>query len=197
MGAANYLTLLRILISPIFFFVYLKYEMLGISLSALPYLLLLLYTLLEVSDALDGYLARRYNQVTELGKLLDPMADSIARTSVFLTFTVGVIQLPVWLVFVFLYRDSVISTLRTICALRGFTLAARPSGKIKAVIQAISVFSILILMIPFTRGWILLATLQDAAVYIVAVPCFYALLSMVDYLVANRDYIRRILKPDV
>ena len=57
------------------------------------------------------------------------MANNIYRISVFLTFTQPPINLPLLIVFIFLYRDSVISTLRTICALRGFALAARCDRK--------------------------------------------------------------------
>src|SRR5205085_953924 len=102
---------------------------------ALPFVLLALVIVAELTDLFDGMAARRRNQVTELGKILDPMADSIFRLSVFLAFTQGIVALPLWLVLLFFYRDSIISMLRTICALRGFTLAARFSGKVKAVVQ--------------------------------------------------------------
>lgn len=94
MSIAHYFTLARIVMSPIFLFIYLKHDALHISLTALPYVLLFLLTLAELSDALDGYLARKFNQVTDLGKILDPMADSIYRTSVFLTFTLPPIIVP-------------------------------------------------------------------------------------------------------
>ncbi len=140
MSLALALTLVRIALSPLFLVLYLYYPSLHISLAMLPVLLLGIMVIAEISDLLDGHLARKNNQVTELGKLLDPMADSIFRISVFLTFTQGLVQLPLLLVFVFFYRDSIISTLRTLCALRGVALAARTSGKIKAVIQAVSAF---------------------------------------------------------
>ena len=148
MSIANYFTFIRIFISPIFLFVYLEYEQLNFSLVTLPYILLFLFGISELSDAFDGYIARKYNEVTDLGKILDPMADSIYRISVFLTFTLPPIKLPMILIFIILYRDSVVSTLRTICALKGFALAARPSGKIKAVIQAIAAFTTIVLLIP-------------------------------------------------
>ena len=143
-----FLTIGRIFISPVFLIFYLKYQQLGITLRALPFVLLFLLVLSELSDFFDGFLARRFNLVTELGKILDPMADSITRLTILLTFTQGFISLPLLLVFVFVYRDAMISTLRTVCAFRGVTLAARTSGKIKAVLQASSIFAILILMIP-------------------------------------------------
>ena len=131
MSIANYLTFIRIFISPIFLLVYIAHDGMGISSILLPYVLMFLLGVSELSDAFDGYLARKYNQVTDLGKILDPMADSISRISVFLTFTLDPVQLPMLLIFVFIYRDSVISTLRTICALKGFALAAAQAVKSK------------------------------------------------------------------
>ena len=189
----NYLTFFRIFISPIFLLVYLEYEAFNISLVTLPYILLFLLGISELSDACDGYLARKYNQVTDLGKILDPMADSIYRISVFLTFTLPPIHLPMLLIFIFLYRDSVVSTLRTICALKGFALAARPSGKIKAIIQAIAAFAIIILLIPFSLGYLSLGELQKTSTAIVTIAAIYALFSGWEYIYANRQYIFRLL----
>lgn len=190
---ANSLTFFRIFISPIFLLVYLQYETFGITPKMLPYILLLLLGVSELSDAFDGLLARKYNQVTDLGKILDPMADSISRISVFLTFTQPPVNVPLVVVFIFLYRDSVISTLRTICALRGFALAARPSGKMKAVIQAICSFVIVLLLIPHSLGHLSTEALSQLATTFVLVAAFYALYSGVDYLYANRAHIQRVL----
>jgi CDP-diacylglycerol--glycerol-3-phosphate 3-phosphatidyltransferase len=190
---ANYLTFIRIFISPIFMFLYLEHDLLGISLVALPYILLFLLGVSELSDAFDGYLARKFHQVTDLGKILDPMADSIYRISVFLTFTQPPVTLPLLIVFVFLYRDSVISALRTICALRGFALAARSSGKIKAVIQAGGAFIILIMMIPFSMEYISYGVLRSVSITAVSIAAAYALYSGVEYIWANRPYVLRLL----
>ncbi len=174
-------------------FLYIEHELLGVSNTLLPYLLLFLFGVSELSDAFDGYVARRYNQVTDLGKLLDPMADSIYRISVFLTFTRPPVDLPLLLVFIFLYRDSVISTLRTICAFRGFALAARASGKVKAIIQAASAFIILIMMIPHSLGLITQSTLHYTAFTVTAIAVIYALFSGIEYIFANREYVIRLL----
>lgn len=190
---ANCLTFIRIFISPVFLLAYLQHDYFGISSLTLPYVLLFLLGVSELSDAFDGYLARKYNQVTDLGKILDPMADSISRISVFLTFTQPPVNVPLLCVFIFIYRDSVISTLRTICALRGFALAARPSGKIKAVIQAITAFMITLLLIPHSLGHLSDQALYQLSTAFVLVAGFYAIYSGVDYLVANRAHIQRVL----
>lgn len=174
-------------------FIYIEHELLGISTTLLPYVLLFLFSVSELSDAFDGYVARRYNQVTDLGKLLDPMADSIYRISVFLTFTRPPVNLPLLLVFVFLYRDSVISTLRTICAFRGFALAARASGKMKAIIQASGAFVILIMMIPYSLGIVTEDALRYTAIGVTSLAVIYALYSGIEYIFANREYVIRLL----
>ena len=73
MGIAIVLTLSRILLGPLFLLVYLYYDACGISLKVFPYLLLIVMAISELSDLFDGLLARKKNQVTELGKILDPM----------------------------------------------------------------------------------------------------------------------------
>ncbi len=191
MSIALYLTLARVVMSPIFLVVYLYHESFGINLLLLPYLLIFLLGLSELSDLFDGFFARRKNQVTDLGKILDPMADSIFRLSVFLTFTQGLIKLPLLLVCVFLYRDTIISTLRTVCALRGVALAARLSGKIKAVIQAVIALFILVLMIPYSLGLITLETLRAISLYTVIVGAVYTVYSGYEYIHANWNYIKK------
>jgi CDP-diacylglycerol---glycerol-3-phosphate 3-phosphatidyltransferase len=193
LSIANYLTFVRLVISPIFLIVYVSAEGFGITPEALPYVLMILLAISELSDAFDGYFARKYNQVTDFGKILDPMADSIARTTVFLAFTQDPVRLPVLLVFIFLYRDSVVSTLRTICALKGIALAARISGKIKAVIQAIVAFVILFLMVLNAQGQLSNETLSSISTWFVSVAAIYTLFSGLDYVYSNRQYISKLL----
>lgn len=193
MSIANYITFIRIFVSPIFLLVYILHASFGITPIMLPYFLLILLGISELSDAFDGYIARKYNQVSDFGKIFDPMADSIARISVLLTFTQPPINLPLPLIVIFLYRDSVTSTLRTICALRGYTLSARFSGKVKAVIQAIASFCILLLMIPHSMGIISQEALHYYSTWIVSFAAVYAVFSGFDYIYANRSYISKLL----
>jgi CDP-diacylglycerol--glycerol-3-phosphate 3-phosphatidyltransferase len=196
-NTANYITFIRLFIGPLFFLIYVKHSALGLSAAHLPYVLIGLLAISELSDAIDGYFARRFNQVTDLGKILDPMADSISRISIFLTFTQAPVHLPLLLVFIFLYRDSVVSTLRTVCALRGFALAARSSGKIKAAVQATAAFIILGLMLLNVQGYITEASMQFYATVTVSIAAAYTLYSACDYIKANRSYITCLLtKPN-
>ena len=194
MNIANCLTFIRIFISPIFPLLYLEHESLGISYSLLPYLLIFLLGLSELSDFLDGYLARKYDQVTNLGKILDPIADSINHLTVFFSFTTGVIKVPLLLVFPFFYRLSIISTLRTLCALKGIALGARLSGKIKTVIQGISALVILLFMIPHSMELISDSTLRTISISSISVAITFTLFATIDYLYANKQYLTQALK---
>jgi CDP-diacylglycerol--glycerol-3-phosphate 3-phosphatidyltransferase len=78
-----------------------------------------------------------------------------------------------------------------VCALRGFALAARLSGKIKAVIQAVVIFFILILMIPYSMGCLDKQLLQALSFYGVLLSAVYTLYSGVEYIVANRKFIQQ------
>ena len=191
MKLALFLTLLRLVLGPIFIVIYLYYQNLNISLTSLPYFLLSILIVCELTDILDGYVARKSGEVTELGKILDPMSDSIVRNSMFITFTQGLVKLPVLLVLLFIYRDSMISTLRTICALKGTTLSARASGKLKAVLQAIAIFLIVILMIPYSLNMISLESLQKISYYAVGLVAFYSVGSGIEYLLANKQAIKK------
>lgn len=191
MTVAHYLTLLRIILSPLFPILYLQREWLGIPLLWLPYILLGLLVVSECSDIFDGILARRLNEVTDLGKVLDPMADSITHISLFLAFTQGFVALPMLIVLVFFYRDLFVSTLRTLCALKGVALAARSSGKVKAILQAFVAFLIIGLMIPYTRGDIPLELFQQISLFATAIAAFYTAVSIIDYIYANWVYIKK------
>lgn len=128
--------------------------------------------------------------VTDLGKILDPMADSVARITVLITFTQGAVQLPILLIFIFIYREAMINTLRIICGLRGIALAARKSGKIKTVIQGVVVLAILILMIPYSYGALSLTVFRDISFYMVLFAAIYTIFSGVEYLYANKSLLR-------
>ncbi len=190
MKGALILTMARLVICPIFLVVYLFYQSLGLSLFSMSLVLLVLLTLCELSDAFDGVIARRSNQVTVLGKILDPMADSVVRLSVLLVFTQGLIKLPMLLILVFVFRDAIISMLRTLCALKGKALAARTSGKLKAILQAVSIYAIICLMVLYSTDWISLSTLRNTSFWIVLVTAFYTVVSGVEYLWTCRSYIR-------
>ncbi|MGR3973101.1 MAG: CDP-alcohol phosphatidyltransferase family protein [Candidatus Rhabdochlamydia sp.] len=185
------LTLLRFILSPLFVALYLYGARWGLSLSTVSLLLLLVVIVCEVSDALDGFLARKNNQVTNLGKVLDPMADSFFRLSVFFTFTQGVLQIPLGVVIIFFWRDCLVNTLRALFALEGVPLAARMSGKIKAIFQAITIILTLLLMIVYAQHFISLETLQRLSSSLTLITAFYTVGSGCEYLWVSRSFLQK------
>ena len=106
--------------------------------------------ILEITDLLDGRIARSYGQVTSFGKLFDPFSDAFSRFTLFLgLYEIGVADL--WMIVLIFYRDSSISFFRSVAAVRNVVLAARTSGKAKAIVQGVGtqvIFLLLVLKIP-------------------------------------------------
>ena len=129
MTTPNLITFSRLLCVPFFVFFCARADHLGYLYATV------VLGMMELSDLLDGHIARHFNQSSRIGKLLDPMADSISRFSIFLTFfKVGI--MPFWMVFVFFVRDMSIAYYRSFSAAEGLVVGARSSGKVKALTQA-------------------------------------------------------------
>lgn len=139
---ANNITFVRIFVSFIAFALVLSGDIKLLLIA----IILIAYS--ELTDMLDGYLARRDNCVTSLGKLLDPLSDSISRFMYFFAF--GYMGLfPLWLVVILFIRDIIVAYIRTYMSLMGIAMGARFSGKVKAFVQFAGqyflLFSLLIL----------------------------------------------------
>lgn len=171
----NFLTSIRIALSPVLALLFL-YDS-----PTARYAILFIIILSELTDLFDGYMARKHGQVTDLGKLLDPMADSIYRDTIFLCLAVKG-HASLLLVLPILYRDSVISTLRTVCAYKGIVLAARLSGKMKAIFQAITIIIISCLLILALYSPWLEENLSLIVNVLMALVCCVTLYSAYDYL---------------
>lgn len=94
----------------------------------------LAFTLAAVSDWIDGYFARRYQSVTVLGKLMDPLADKVLVTTA-LVMLVPLGRIPAWMVLIILVRELVVTGLRGVASSMGIVVAASPMGKLKSTTQ--------------------------------------------------------------
>jgi CDP-diacylglycerol--glycerol-3-phosphate 3-phosphatidyltransferase len=103
----------------------------------------LLYMAAAAGDALDGYLARKRNQVSVLGKFLDPLADKLIVTAV-LVWMVSLNRAPASVVVVLIGRDLAINGLRSIASAQGLVIAASDGGKIKTALQLVAIMMLLI-----------------------------------------------------
>jgi CDP-diacylglycerol--glycerol-3-phosphate 3-phosphatidyltransferase len=124
------------------------------------------------TDYLDGYFARRRNQVTKLGILLDPLADKLLTTAAFLAI-VDLGDAPAWMVMIILGREFAVTGLRNIAAGRGVIIAASALGKGKMVVQVVAVFLLLL-----SHRYPLLAPAGHLALWVAVV---IALVSALDY----------------
>ena len=117
------------------------------------------FVIASYTDHLDGKLARKNNQVTDLGKFLDPVADKLLVSSmlIFLTdprlfakYAVEQVSLiPVWCVIIMVARDTVVDALRFIAAQKGVVIAANIFGKLKTVLQMVAIGAVLLNDFPF------------------------------------------------
>ena len=98
----------------------------------------LVFLAAAVTDLLDGYLARRWKQVTTVGTLLDPIADKLLISAALISL-VEIRLLPAWLVILIISREFAISGLRSIAAAEGFTIGAGELGKSKMLFQVVAV----------------------------------------------------------
>ena len=132
MNLPNKLTVLRIILTPVFMFLMLA------SFEWHYFLALVVFAVAAFTDMLDGKIARKYNLVTSFGKFLDPLADKMLTTAAFLGFIAHNIGWQItWVVFIVLFREFLISSLRLIVvsSAGNKVIAANIWGKLKTVTQ--------------------------------------------------------------
>ena len=172
MNLANKLTLLRIIMIPVFVVV---------LLSGYYYGAAAVFVIASLTDMLDGYIARKYNMITDFGKLMDPLADKLLVTAA-LVALVELGDIQSWMVIVILSREFTVSILRAVAASSGKVIAASKWGKAKTIVQMIAIIAILfknqpfeILNIPFAQGALYLAVALT-------------IISGVDYIYKNKEF---------
>lgn len=139
MNLPNKLTLLRIIMIPAFIIVL----MMGYY-----YVSAVIFVLAALTDALDGHIARKYNLITNFGKIMDPLADKLLVVSALICL-VELGDVPGWMVIVILAREFTITGLRSVAAAQGNVIAAGWSGKLKTVLQMIAITALLLQNWPF------------------------------------------------
>ena len=164
MNMPNKITLLRVLLIPLYLFVYLAEP-----LSRTPnlWLALIIFSVASITDAVDGYVARRYKLVTNFGKLMDPLADKLLVCAALVAFTASG-ALPAWAVIVLISREFYISGLRQLAVEQGQVLAASSSAKFKTTTQIVLIIYILMPIEMFRFEWlvtVLLVITIIASVY--------------------------------
>jgi CDP-diacylglycerol--glycerol-3-phosphate 3-phosphatidyltransferase len=173
------LTVGRIVLAPVFFLFYM------LAIHGSPFLLIgvcLVFALIEVSDLLDGHAARLLNQESEMGKVLDPFADSVSRLTYFVAFA-GSGILPLWILLILVYRDVSVAYIRVMVSRGQVLLPARASGKIKAWTYAFAGIGGVAEFALDKLGWFreIQGAVHTAALSLFVLSAAVAVWSLVDY----------------
>ena len=169
----NQLTMARIFAIPAFIIVL----MMGFRVTAT-----IIFIAAALTDMLDGKIARKYNLVTNFGKLMDPLADKLLTMSAFICF-VGLGDIPAWMVIVILGREFIITGMRQVAAAEGIVIAAGWSGKIKTVCQMIAIPLIMLNNWPF----VLLPFYCPADQVMLWAALVMTIWSGAEYIIKNRE----------
>jgi CDP-diacylglycerol--glycerol-3-phosphate 3-phosphatidyltransferase len=195
-NAANAITSVRLVLAPLFV---VAYAFAAIWPGFLPpaasiSALWALFLVMELSDVVDGVVARRQG-VSDLGKILDPFADVVCRMTYFICLTVAGI-IPLWFVIVVLYREFAAVFLRLLLYRKGYALGARTVGKLKSwfysLATAAALFIFTVRTLPGTGAGVqnALRFLRPAAYVVYVVAAILALWSLANYLVFYRSHAR-------
>ena len=137
----NTLAFIRLLLAPVMFFLLVNREntlLLGIHYSWLDYIAAFIFVVASATDFFDGYIARTFDQITTLGKILDPLADKMLTLAGFL----GLMMLDrasEWAIFLIITRELFITGLRVSAVSQGLDIAASWMGKVKTVVQMVAI----------------------------------------------------------
>jgi len=180
MNLANKLTLTRIFLVPIFllmFYLPIKYNNTYAA---------IIFIIASLTDTLDGYIARKYDLISNFGKFIDPIADKLLVTSS-LIILVQIGKLDAIIAIIMIAREFVISGFRLVAAVEGIVIAAGWLGKVKTVLQIIAIVAMLLndVFLPS-----LLVPLGNTIMWL---ALFFSVISAAEYFVRNKAVLARII----
>lgn len=176
MNLPNKITIARVFMIPVFLIIYLT--------DLFPYsnvIAVSIFIIAALTDALDGYLARKYKLVTNFGKFADPLADKLLVSAALICFASKELM-PVWIIVVIISREFIISGFRLVASDKGIVLAASNIAKVKTTAQMI--MSILLIIHLDTS---LFHILEQTFIYLAAI---LTVVSLIDYLYKNIDVLK-------
>lgn len=171
MNLPNKLTVGRFIAVPFFIVSYIM----GYHLVAF-----IIFVLASLTDMLDGKIARKYNLVTNFGKIMDPLADKVLVYSAFCVMIPDYV--PGWMLIIILAREFTVSGMRTVAASEGIVIAAGMSGKIKTVLQMLAVC--FLLLIPVFPSITIISTIGKALLWASLIMTVY---SGAEYVLKNKS----------
>ena len=175
MNLPNKLTILRVILIP-FFILFLMTDLAG---GASKWIALAIFVVASVTDFLDGYIARKYNMISNFGKFMDPLADKLLVCSAMICF-VELERMPAWIVVITIAREFIISGFRLVAVEQGRVIAAGWWGKFKT---AFTMFMEIAMIINIPE-------LEIVTLILMYVSLALTLISLFDYLIRNRDVLK-------
>ena len=176
MNLANKITLLRILLIPVFLVILLGNFPMG------QYIAAIIFIVAACTDGLDGYIARKRNQITTVGKFLDPLADKLFITSALISL-VELVMISSVVAIIIVSREFIITGFRVIAASKGVVIAASGWGKLKTVTQIVAIAAILLDNFPF---YLIGFPFSDIMVILAVI---FTVISGVHYIYRNRNVV--------
>lgn len=157
MNTANKLTLLRVVLIPVYLVLW------HLNFPGNHYAALVVFVIASLTDLLDGYIARHYNQVTDFGKFMDPLADKVLVLTAMACFcSVG--RFPDWALVIVIAREFAVSGLRLVAVDNGRVIAAGWSGKVKTASTMVCL-CLMHLPIPDVLGWVCVIVIAATTLY--------------------------------
>ncbi|MDD3394351.1 MAG: CDP-diacylglycerol--glycerol-3-phosphate 3-phosphatidyltransferase [Clostridia bacterium] len=176
MNLPNKLTMLRVILIPVFLLV--------LFLAPSPmnrYIAVVIFIVASLTDFLDGYLARKWNLVSNFGKFMDPLADKLLVMAALVSM-VQLGDLPSWAVILILAREFAITGFRTLAMEANIVMAASWWGKVKTTVQMIMIIVVL-LELPFVG----ISVMENI---LVGLAVFFTILSGADYIIKNKQVLK-------
>lgn len=175
MNLPNKLTILRVIMIPVF----VVFMLFTVTDTADKWIALVLFITASLTDLLDGYIARKYNLVTNFGKFMDPLADKLLVCSALICL-VELGKISAWIVIIIIAREFIISGFRLVASDNGVVIAASYWGKFKTTFQMVMIC-------------LMIADLEPLR-FITAIVMWAALaltlISLIDYLVKNKEIMK-------
>ena len=178
MNLPNKLTVFRMILIPFFVVFLLAETLFGRPLIAGgdKWVALVIFVIASLTDLLDGKIARKYNLVTDFGKLMDPLADKLLVCAALICL-VELKRIPAWIVILIISREFIISGIRQVAADKGRVIAASYWGKFKTTFQMIMII-LMIMDLP---------QLSLITMLVMYIALALTVISMTDYILKNRD----------
>lgn len=186
MNLPNRLTILRVLLIPVFIFSLFLPSLFGASQDLTAWLSSCIFIIAGITDTLDGKIARKRNLITDFGKFMDPIADKLLTCSAMIMLTYLNRLHPVFTI-IFIAREFIISGFRLIAAGKGVVIAADKLGKIKTVLQII--FIVALLLAPALPFRVLQPFYGYFCLGLVIVTIFISIFSCIQYITKNKGVI--------